>query len=136
MVDKKGFDPVVITEKCERIIRAVAFYRYMTAIDVAYGLFSISAIRRVRELLSQLCGGEDFAGNRHLYRFKAPSEAGNPETVYTRGGRGREFLKEAHGVDVRWRMDRHLTYSQVLHNLLLTRVMVAARVYCLSLIHI
>lgn len=130
MGDKKGVEPVVITEKCERIIKAVAFYRYMTAIDVSYGLFSISAIRRVRELLLQLCGGGDFVGNKHLYRFRAPSEVGNPERVYTLGGRGRVFLKEAHGVDVRWRMDGPLSYSQVLHNLLLTRVMVAARVYC------
>jgi hypothetical protein len=130
MVDKRNIDPVVITEKCERIIKAVAFYRYMTAVDVSYGLFSISAIRRVREMLSTLCGGEDVVGNRYLYRFRAPSEGGNPERVYTLGGRGREFLREAHGIEVRWRMDGHLSYSQLLHNLLLTRVMVAARVYC------
>lgn len=131
MSRKREREFFVIDEKSERILRAVHFYRYMTAIDVAHLFYSLRGIRQAREALSGLCGGGDNVGGQCLYRFRMPSvEAGSPERIYTLGARGREFLSEATGIPIKWRMDKQLGFSQVLHNLLLTRFMVAGRVFC------
>src|SRR5512132_3613277 len=123
--------PFVLGKRGEEVLKAVHFYRYMTARDIAYLLFSPSAIVRVRQLLASMCGGVDFGRNQYLYRFRMPDvSAGNPERVYVLGSRGREFVKGELGlsVDKGFRPDegRQLSFTQVRHNLGLTRFLVAA----------
>lgn len=128
---KRGERPVVLDKRGEEILRAVHFYRYMTALDVANLLYSPSSITHVRGLLALLCGGGDYIGNQYLCRFGLPSIAGgNPERIYILGSRGREYLK-SEGLAVKWYFSagtvKRLSYSQVMHNLVLTRVLVAAQ---------
>ena len=102
----------------------------MTARDVAHLLFNPSAIVRVRQLLPSMCGGADFGRNQYLYRFRMPDvSAGNPERVYALGNLGRKFLSAEFGllVDKRFRPEgAHLSFTQMIHNLVLTRFLVAA----------
>lgn len=126
-----GKKPFVLTKRGEDVLKEVHFYRYMTALDVAYLLFSPSAIVRVRQLLYSLCGGGDFVRNQYLYRFRLPDiSAGNPERVYVLGAKGREFVNRELGLEVdrgfRHNEGKHLSFSQVRHNLALTRLLVAA----------
>src|SRR5512147_2223148 len=127
MVVKK---PFVLGKRGEEVLKAVHFYRYMTARDIAYLLFSPSAIVRVRQLLASMCGGVDFKGNQYLYRLRMPDvSAGNPERVYALGNLGRKFLSVELGlpVDKRFRPEgAHLSFTQMMHNLVLTRFLVAA----------
>ena len=134
MVVKRDKEPVVISRGDEEILKAVRFYRYMTALDVAHLLYSPASVRRVRKILARLCGGADFQGNQYLYRFRMPKiEAGNPERIYTLGSRGREFLIQQLGIAVNWHVRPekgiHLGFSQLMHNLALTRVLVATRIW-------
>ena len=82
--------PYILGKRGEGVLKAIHFYRYMTARDVTYLLFSPSAMVRVRQLLASMCGGIDFGRNQYLYRFRMPDvSAGNPERVYvgsTRAG--------------------------------------------------
>jgi hypothetical protein len=132
----------MLTRQDQDIIRAIHTYRYMTAIDVATLLFSPSSLTYVRSLLKRLAGGEDQKPDQFLYRFKLPS-SGNPQRVFTLGRLGREFLEREIGIPVDWHFRpekvRGFSYNQVLHNLILTRFLVAARTwskthpdYCLS----
>jgi hypothetical protein len=126
-----GKKPFVLGKKGEDVLRAVYFYRYMTAVDVAHLLFSPSSLVRVRQLLFSLCGAGDFVRNQYLYRFRMPDvSAGNPERIYVLGARGREFLSGEFGfrIERTSRPDegKHLSFSQVRHNLALTRFLVAA----------
>lgn len=121
--------PYILGESSEAVLRAVHFYRYMTALDVAHLLFSPRSITRVRSVLAKLCGGEDFVGGEYLYRFCVPSvTGGNPERIYILGSRGREAL-EREGLSVNWyhrpEAVKRLSFSQVTHNLALTRFLVA-----------
>src|SRR5688500_16093221 len=56
--------------------------------------------------------------------------AGNKERVYTLGSKGRDFLADAFGVPVDWYFRpekvRHMSYGHVIHNLTLTRFLVAS----------
>src|SRR5512134_2578155 len=116
-----GKKPFVLGKKGEDVLRAVYFYRYMTAVDVAHLLFSPSSLVRVRQLLFALCGEGDFVRSQYLYRFRMPDvTAGNPERIYVLGARGREFVKGelGHRVERTTRPDegKHLSFSQVRHN--------------------
>ena len=126
---------VVLTNRMEEILRAVHFYRYITAIDVAHLFFSAKSLTHVREILNVLCGGEDDKSGQYLYRFSLPSaKAGNTTKVYTLGSRGRDFLETELGLSADWyfRPDKvkHLSFGQLTHNLILTRFLVAARSFC------
>jgi hypothetical protein len=125
--------PLILTERLEEILRAIHVYRYMTALDVAYLFYSPRSINYVRALLSKLSGGEDFKPNQYLYRFRLPSAAPNSERVYTLGSRGRDFLARQLGIPVDWYFRpekvRHFGYNQLLHNLILTRFLVAANAW-------
>lgn len=121
--------PFVLGESGEAVLRAVNFYRYITALDVAHLLYSPSSMTRVRSLLASMCGGGDFVGGEYLYRFCLPSvSGGNPERIYILGSRGREAL-ESEGVSVSWyhrpETAKRLSYNQVTHNLSVTRFLVA-----------
>jgi hypothetical protein len=122
--------PVVLTKGFEDILKAVNFYRYMTALDVAHLLFSPSALVRVRSRLTELSGG-DFVDGEYLYRLRLASvPRGNPERIYTLGAKGRDFLESVLGVPVAWHFRpgkvKHFGFNVVMHNLLLTRFLVAA----------
>jgi hypothetical protein len=62
--------PFTLTTRMDEILRTIHFYRFMSAQDVAYRLFSPKSLTHVREILSSLAGCEDFKDNSYLYRFK------------------------------------------------------------------
>lgn len=126
----KGRTPYVLGKREEEILKVVYVYRYMTALDVCNLLYSTSSIMHVRKILADLAGGGDFVENQYLYRFALKEGvAGNRVRVYTLGSRGRDFLRHEldYPVDWRFRPGRTPSFGQVMHNLLLTRVLVAAR---------
>ena len=126
--------PFTLTARMEETLRTIHFYRFMTAQDVAYRLFSPKSLTHVRETLSSLAEGEDFKDNNYLYRFKlANTSSGNTERVYTLGSKGRDYLANIVGLPVEWYFRpyklRHFSYGQVAHCLVLTRVLIAAHVW-------
>jgi hypothetical protein len=117
--------PFILTRRYEEILKAIHFYRYMTAQDAARLLFSPSSLTHVREILASL------AANQYLYRFQMPhTTQGNTEKIYTLGSRGRDYLIREAGLAVDWWFRpariKHLGYTQIIHNLTLTRFLVAA----------
>jgi hypothetical protein len=115
------------------ILKAIAYYRFMTALDVTALLFAKGSMTYARGRLSALAGNKDHQLNEYLYRFALPSERGNSERIWTLGSRGREYLEEmGHTITWQLRMDRlrHVSYGQVTHTLLLTRFLVGAQVWC------
>lgn len=87
----------------------------------------------VRDILKLLCGGEDYAENQYLYRFPIPHlTAGKTEKVFTLGAKGRDFLTKE-GLTVNWYFRpqhiKHLTHGLIIHNLTLTRFLVACHVW-------
>jgi hypothetical protein len=123
---KQAAKPFVITKPVEAILRAIHFYRYMTALDVAYLLFSPSSLTYVRSLLTSLAGGADFKPAQYLYRFPNMS-IGGPTRIFTLGSNGRDYLANVVGLPVDWWYRpaklKYRSYSQVLHSLLLTRTL-------------
>jgi hypothetical protein len=103
----------------------------MTALDVCHLMYSPSALTWVRDVLAKMCGGADFVENQYLYRFRIPDVTLGNQKVYTLGSRGREILESELGVSSAWyfRPDkmRHRSFSQIMHDLALTRFLVAAR---------
>jgi hypothetical protein len=80
---KEGTKPIILSMHDEEILKAIHFYRYMTAIDVAYRLFKPSVLTKVRSLLTRLSGGGDEINNQYLYRFQLPqTKPGNKERIF------------------------------------------------------
>ena len=123
-----------VTPQTEAILKTVHFYRYVTALDVAYLLYSPSSFTYVRERLHDLCGGDDHLPNELLYRFPLPTGKGNRPRVFTLGSRGRAYLADELGMSANWYFRPHkmqnMGYNQVLHNIILTRFLVAAHRWC------
>lgn len=122
---------VVLTEPAERVLKAVHFFRYMTVQDVTRLLYSPGSLTTVRAMLTDMSGGQDYRTNQYLYRFPFPSPTtGNRERLCTLGSRGRDVLARELGLAAEWyyRPDKvkHMGYSQMVHNLVLTRFLVAA----------
>jgi hypothetical protein len=119
-----------LTPTDEDILKTISTYRYMTALDVAYSLFSPKSLTHVRTLLSTLAGGEDSQEGNFLYRFSFPAaKPGNRERVFTLGAAGRELVKSLDiPVDWYYRPSKvgRLSHSHLLHQLLLTRFVVCA----------
>jgi hypothetical protein len=93
VVVKRGVHRGILGKRGEEILKAVYFYRYMTALDVCSLLYSPASLPHVRRLLSELCGGGDFVEGEFLYRFPLQEAAsGNRVRVYTLGSKGRDFL--------------------------------------------
>lgn len=130
MVEKNPKKPFVLSRSAEEILKAMRFYRYMTALDVCHLRYSPAALTWVRSVLAELSGGADFVGNQYLYRFRLPDVRLGNQKVYTLGSRGREFLESALGISCSWyfrpEKARHLSYGQLMHSLVLTRFLVAA----------
>src|SRR5512134_3227659 len=95
--------PVIITPRISEVLRTVHFYRYMTALDITYALFSSGSLTHVRDILKLLCGGGDNVENQYLYRFPLPQlSAGKTEKIFTLGSKGRDYLKNELGMSVDW----------------------------------
>jgi hypothetical protein len=127
-----GTRPLILTSRDEEILRALHQYRYMTAEDMAYLLFSPKSIAYVRRRLSRLSGNADFHTHTYLCRFPLPKVGlGRPEKIFTLGVKGRDFLQRVWGLPVDWHFRpyklRHLGFSHLVHALLQTRVVVAAQ---------
>jgi hypothetical protein len=122
--------PLLLTPKDEEILQAIAYYRYVTSLDIAYLLFRPTYMPYVRSRLSRLAGNKDEQPNFYLYRFWLPSPQGNRERIFTLGEKGYKFLTEGLGQKIDWRFKpwklKFFSYSTILHHLLLTRFLVAA----------
>jgi hypothetical protein len=121
--------PFIITKSTEQILKTIHFCRFATAQDVCRVHYSPGSVSHVREILSNL------ATTNYLYRFELPHiSRGNTEKIYTLGSKGRDFLTNELGLPVDWYFRpykvKHFSYSQVLHNLVLTRWLVAAHSWC------
>jgi protein involved in plasmid replication-relaxation len=121
----------LLTDRDQEILKVIHFYRYMTAIDVAYRLFSPSSRTHVREILTSLAGGGDKKPDQYLFRFGMPkATVGNVERIYTLGNRGRDFLVNHTDLPINWyfRPSRmaSLNYNVLVHSLAVTRFLVAA----------
>lgn len=129
---RKGGMGAFLGKREEEILKAVYVYRFMTAIDVCRLLYSPSSLPHVRKLLSELAGGKDYGENSYLYRVPLQEAvAGNRVRVYTLGSKGRDYCKTELEYPVAWyyRPDkvRSLSAGQLTHNLILTKVLVAAK---------
>ena len=123
----------MLNARHEEVLRAVWYYRYITARDLNTLFFAKSSITHMREILATLSGGgDDLQTHNYLCRFTLPSLNGTREKVYVLGAKGRRLLKEL-GLPATWYFRPHklkfLSYSYVLHNLILTRTMIAAIVW-------
>jgi len=119
----------MLNDRDEEILEAVHRYRYMTALDICYLLFSPISITHVREILKELSGNNDNTATQYLYRFAMPkAKTGNLERIYAVGSRGRTVLLNKgspRGYFRPYTLDT-LSYSHLLHALALTRVCVSA----------
>jgi hypothetical protein len=124
--------PVVVRERDETILRALAKVRYASAKDIAHLLpgFSPSSLSHVREVMTRLAGGADYQPNQYLLRFPRPqTRRGVTEKLFTLGARGSAFLAELRGQAVprgrRPSQVKAVSYAFLTHALLLTRVVAA-----------
>jgi hypothetical protein len=121
----------MLTERDEKILKTIHFYRFMSVIDVSYRLFKPGAKTHVRDILSNLCGKADEQDNQYLYRFGIPTASkSNVERIFTLGEQGYKFLREggyiADNIRFRRRTIDNLNYNYLIHNLAITRFLVAA----------
>jgi Replication-relaxation len=130
---KPAKKPFIINQRIEEILKALHFHRYMPALDVAHLLYSPGSLTYVRGTLSSLAGGADFKPAQYLYRFPLNMSLGGPTRIFTLGSKGRDYLANEVGLPVDWgyrpSKTKYLSYSQVQHNLLLTRLLVAAHAW-------
>jgi hypothetical protein len=125
--------PLTLTEPQERILLATRFYRFLCAQDFCRLHWSSNSITYVRDLLANL------AKHKYLYRFTHPniskggSAGGSVENIYTIGCKGREYIERILGQSVCYYYKphkiKHASYGAVLHNLLLSRTLIAASVW-------
>jgi hypothetical protein len=120
----------ILTARDEQILKSVAYYRYVTARDIAYEQFSKTSLNYTRERLTELSGNTDLETNNYLCRFDLPTIGRKkPEKVFVLGAKGRRLLQGL-GIPASWYFRPHklkfLSYSYVLHNLILTRTLIAA----------
>jgi hypothetical protein len=126
---KLSASPLILTEPQARVLHATHFYRFLCAQDICSLHWSSNSITYVRDLLANL------AKNKYLYRFQLPSvHCGGigAERIYTLGTAGRKFMEKS-GFKVDWyyrpHKVKHSSYGAVLHNLLLSRILIAASVW-------
>jgi hypothetical protein len=134
VVVRKETRPGILGKRGEQVLKAVYFYRYMTALDVCMLSYSPASLIHIRSVLTELAGGGDYVGKEYLYRFPLQRGVGNRMRVYTLGSRGRDFLKSELDMPVSWYFRpekvRNVSVGQMMHNLCLTRFLVAAKVWC------
>jgi hypothetical protein len=121
--------PLILAPRDEQMLNALYAYRYMTARDMAYLLFSPRVLNYVRSRMVRLAGEEDFATNAYLVRFQLPTITHKGEKIFTLGSKGRDFLQQT-GLPIDWYFrpskPKHFGFSHLTHALLQTRMVVAA----------
>jgi Replication-relaxation len=123
---KLSTSPLILTEPQVRVLHATHFCRFLCAQDLCHLHWSSNSITYVRDLLANL------AKHKYLYRFQLPSvHSGGigAERIYTLGAAGRKFMeKSGFKIDYCYRPHkiRHASYGAVLHNLILSRTLIAA----------
>ena len=122
--------PLILTPRDEEMLKALYDYRYMTAKDMAYLLFSPQTVPYARGLLTRL-SGVDLQTHTYLFCFQLPKVGlGRPQKIFTLGAKGRDYLQQLCGLPVDWyfRPSKlpHLGFSHLTHALMQTSVVVAA----------
>jgi hypothetical protein len=120
---------LILTAPHEKILRAAHFYRFLLTTDICRLYWSLSSLTYVRDLLANL------AKHKYLYRFQHPSlsKGGAVEYTYTLGSKGREYVERILGLPIsfyyRPHKIRHASYGASLHNLILSRTLIAASLW-------
>ena len=101
----------------------------LTLDDIIHLLqFSKKSRNYVGAIMRKLSGGRDYDDQQFLYRFPLPTAAkGTKERVYCLGAKAREVL----AIEDAYRPSkfRYLSYSPILHDLMLSRFLVVATTY-------
>jgi Replication-relaxation len=140
---KPRLKPKGLTSTKEKILRAVGDLGIASAKQITRLLLKTGSLPYVRNLMSELAGGEDYYAAGYLCRcpFGMPHTPGNLERLYTLGRAGREYLR-ARGVDValwgRLQKASPVSLSFLLHHHAVSQFLVAiaafARVYSYQVI--
>jgi hypothetical protein len=84
----------LLTPRDEEILKAVHYYRYVTARDIAHQQFSKTSLNYVRERMTALSGNADLEPNNYLCRFNLPTVTRNrPEKAFVLGAKGKRLLQ-------------------------------------------
>lgn len=131
--EKTRGKPLTLNSTDENILRMLAKFPFAGSVDVANYLFSPASITYVRSRLGRLSGG-DHKTHTYLYRFCLPSAAsGNKQRIFCLGAKGRALAAElGESVDFWYRpyKQRFMSFTNVLHHLILTRTVVAGYSFC------
>jgi Replication-relaxation len=120
--------PLIINSTEERILKAVYDLRFVTRQEITALFFSEGSGTHSGAILRKLCGGRDYDTGQMLYRFRMPIATTGPrEFVYCLGAKAGEVL--ALDEDYRFYRPRFLSYSPLLHDLSLSRIIAAATAY-------
>jgi hypothetical protein len=125
-----------LTAREEEILRTVRYYRYIITQDILTLYFAPGSRKYAQALMASLAGNKDLDTHNYLCRFTLPSvHKRAQEKVYVLGSTGRQVLRQL-GLPVDWYFRPHklkfLSYSYVLHNLILTRFLVACEQWARS----
>ena len=116
----------------EEIVRAVNELRFVTVDEILRLLFKKGSRTYARKLLRTLAGGQDGKMNEYLFRFRLPAAGGNYLRIYTLGRAGARFLRQSN-VPVSFFYRPHsvsfYSYGYLMHQLSLTKFLVALRVF-------
>ena len=126
--DKPVRKPFILNKKEEHILQAVHFLECVTVQEITRLLFATGSRNHVGAILRKLSGGRDYDDQEFLYRFPLPTAArGTKERVYCLGAKAREVLAIEDAP--RASKLRYLSYSPILHDLMLSRFLTAATTY-------
>jgi hypothetical protein len=129
--DPKDQTLSLVSNKEEQILEAVRLLGYATAQDITRYLFSEGSLNHVRAILAKLSGGEDFAQDHFLLRIPVPvTTRGTKERAYTLGAKARELFSMTDYY--RPYKYRYLSYSHLMHHLVLARLVCSAQLWCLN----
>jgi|SoiMethySBSTD1v2_1073268.scaffolds.fasta_scaffold190093_2 protein involved in plasmid replication-relaxation len=121
-----------LTSTEEEILRAVNELRFVTVEEILRLLFKKGSKTYVRKILRSLAGGQDGKMNEQLFRLRLPAAGGNHLRIYTLGRAGARFLRHS-GVPVpffyRPQSASYYSYGYLMHQLTLTKFLVAMRVF-------
>ena len=124
--------PIILNSNEERILQAVHDLECLTLDDIMHLLqFSKGARTYVGSIMRKLSDGRDYDDQQFLYRFPVPSSTkGAKERVYCLGAKARAVL----AIEDAYRPSkfRYLTYSPILHDLVLSRFLTLAFTYFTS----
>ena len=130
LTDEPGQKPFILNSKEERILQAVHDVECLTLDDIIHLLqFSKKSRNHVGAIMRKLSGGRDYDDQHFLYRFPLPIVAkGTKERVYCPGAKAWDVL----AIEDAYRPAkfRHLSYSPLLHDLMLSRFLILATTYC------